>query len=88
MKAMQDGDFTDLEVEEIKNLTASQFLEAMDHAQGLIELLYQNDLGGRTVGLEQLLKDIQIVTKEDVVKMANKVVADTVYFLTGKEKSQ
>lgn len=88
MKAMQDGDFTDLEVEEIKNLTASQFLEAMDHAQGLIELLYQNDLGGRTVGLEQLLEDIKLVTKEDVIQMANEVVPDTVYFLTGKEKSQ
>lgn len=88
LQAMQGGDFTALEVEEIKNLTASQFLEAMDYAQGLIELLYQNQLGGRTVGLEQLLKEIQEVTKEDVVQLANKVVADTVYFLTGKEKSE
>lgn len=87
VQAMQNGDFTDLEVEEIKNLTASQFLEAMDHAQGLIELLYQNQLGGRTVGLEQLLEEIQEVTKEDIVQTANEVVADTVYFLTGKEQS-
>ena len=88
LKAMQDGDFTDLEVEEIKNLTSSQFLEAMDFAQGLIELLYQNQVGGRTIGLEKLLEEIQQVTKEDVVEMANKVVADTVYFLTSKEKSE
>ena len=86
VQAMQDGDFTDLEVEEIKKLTASQFLEAMDYAQGLIELLYQNELGGRTVGLESLLDDIQQVTKEDVMEVANQVVADTVYFLTSKEK--
>lgn len=87
VQAMQNGDFTEEEVTELKDLLVSQLLEAMDNAQNLIELMYQNLLGGKSDGIDALLKEIKQVTKADVVHTAKKLKADTVYFLTSKEIS-
>lgn len=87
LQAMRDGDFTDEQVEELKVLMTSQLLDAMDDAQGLIELLYRNVLGGRDRSLDALLDDIRKVTKEEIIATANKLQLDTVYLLTSKEES-
>lgn len=84
-KAMQLGDFTDMEIEETKGMIVSQILESMDNGQGLIELLYQNTLGGRDEPLTEFIEQINKVTKDEVIKMAQKVKEDTVFLLTSEE---
>lgn len=87
LEAMRNGDFTDKQVEELKVLMIGQLLETMDSAQGMIELLYRNILGGRDRSLTVLMEEIQAVTKTDVIEIANKVQLDTVYLLTSKEET-
>lgn len=82
---MRTGEFTDADIAETKAMIVNQVLESMDSAQGLIELLYQNVLGGRETSLETLIEDIQRVEKEDITQIANNVTEDTIYLLTREE---
>ncbi|QDP40242.1 EF-P 5-aminopentanol modification-associated protein YfmF [Radiobacillus deserti] len=84
MEAMKSGDFTEEQVEEVKNLVVNQFLETMDHPVGLIEVLYHQVIAASDLKPEELLNKVKNVSKEDVVRVANKVELDTVYFLTSK----
>jgi predicted Zn-dependent peptidase len=82
MEAMKDGDFTEDNLNETKELIVNQLLETMDHPQGIIELLYQQVLAGVTLTPEELLGNIKDVTKQDVIHVGNKIQEDTLYLLT------
>lgn len=86
-KAMKEGDFTEEQLAETKDLIVNQLLETMDHPYGIIELLYQQVLGGRELPPDELIAGIKKVTKLDVVQAAEKLQQDTVYLLTSKEAS-
>ena len=84
MTAMKQGDFSETEMNEIKDLTINQLLETLDNPQGIIEVLYQQVIGQRRRSPDQLLAGIRSVTKEEVVNVANRMQEDTVYLLTTK----
>ena len=86
MKAMKEGDFTEDELSETKDLIVNQLLETLDNPQGIIELLYQQVLGGQEITPEQLIEKIRKVTKEDVIQVASQIQEDTVYLLTSKKE--
>ncbi|WP_173916451.1 EF-P 5-aminopentanol modification-associated protein YfmF [Halobacillus sp. Marseille-Q1614] len=85
MQAMQEGDFTEGDVESSKEQVVNQLQETMDHASGLIEVLYHQMLSGTDIPAETIFNNVRNVTKEDVVNVANKIELDTVYFLTSQE---
>lgn len=84
MNAMKNGDFTETEMKETKDLIVNQLLETLDNPQGIIELLYQQVIADKTITPEQLMTNIQKVTKDDVIQMASKIEEDTVYLLTNE----
>ncbi len=86
--AMKKGDFTDAEVEQTKAMLKNQILETADVARGLVELSYHQVVSGKKRSIEQWLEEIDTVTKDDIVKVAQKVRLDTIYFLTGKEANK
>ncbi|MEN1969927.1 pitrilysin family protein [Lentibacillus sp. N15] len=82
MEAMKKGEFDNKQMEETKGLIVNQLLETMDNQQGIIELLYQQVVGNRNLTPDQLIEGIKQVTKEEVIKTAQKMELDTVYLLT------
>lgn len=82
MQAMKQGDFTDEQIEETKGLIVNQLLETMDNQQGIIELLYQQVAGKRELSPDQLIEGIKQVTKDEIIRVAQKIELDTVYLLT------
>jgi len=50
----------------------------------IINRAIDDALVGRTEGTVQILERLEAVTLEDVVRVAEQVKLDTVYFLTGK----
>ncbi|WP_064093650.1 EF-P 5-aminopentanol modification-associated protein YfmF [Rossellomorea aquimaris] len=86
LQAMKDGEFTDSEIDQTKAVIRNQLLETIDTSRGLIEILYHNAIAGKEIGLEHWLNEIEKTTKEEIVKVANKVELDTIYFLTGMEE--
>jgi predicted Zn-dependent peptidase len=85
LQAMKDGDFTDGEIEQTKAVIRNQLLETIDTSRGLVEVLYHNAVAHEEIDLKRWLDEIEKTTKEDIVKAANKVELDTIYFLTGME---
>ncbi|MUV38210.1 putative inactive metalloprotease YmfF [Lentibacillus sp. JNUCC-1] len=83
--AMQNGDFTQAELDEAKSMIASQLRSALDQAGGMIDLEYQAAVGDSDRSAEQLIAEIEQITKEDIVRNAAKVQKDTIYLLTSKE---
>ncbi|MFE8699144.1 EF-P 5-aminopentanol modification-associated protein YfmF [Cytobacillus sp. FJAT-54145] len=88
MSAMQAGDFTDQEIQQTKAVIKNQLLETIDTARGLVEVLYHNVVSHKEVTLDYWLDQTDKTTKEDIVKVAQKVELDTIYFLTGMEANQ
>jgi len=82
MEAMKDGDFTEDHLTETKELIVNQLLETMDHPHGIIELLYQQVLAGVRRSPEELIENIKLVTKQDVINVSKKIEEDTLYLLT------
>lgn len=82
---MQDGAFTSSELEEAKSLIISEHRSSLDNAGGIIDLLYQQEIGNKKRSVGELIPQIEQVHKEDVVRSANKIQPDTFYLLTSKE---
>src|SRR5690625_240062 len=84
MTAMKNGEFTESEVSETKDLLINQFLETLDNPQGIIELLYQQVLANKVMSPDDFIEGIKKVTTESVRHIADKIEADTVYLLTSE----
>lgn len=85
MKAMQNGDFSEEEIHQTKSVIQNQILEAIDTPRGFVEMLYHGVIAERTRPIEEWLTGIERVTKEKIVKVANNIELDTIYFLHGTE---
>jgi predicted Zn-dependent peptidase len=86
LKSMQNGEFTDSEISQTKAVIKNQILETVDVAKGYVELLYHNAVANKSRQIEDWLDGIESVTKDDIVKVGQKVYLDTIYFLKGKEE--
>ncbi|OIJ09962.1 peptidase M16 [Anaerobacillus arseniciselenatis] len=84
--SMQNGDFTDEEIVQTKAVLKNQVLETIDVAKGHVELLYHNSIANKTRSVSDWLTGIDNVKKEDIVKVAEQIQLDTIYFLKGKEE--
>lgn len=88
MQAMKNGDFTDEEMAQTKAVIRNQLLETLDTPHGLVEVLYHNVVSTRKRPIDEWMAGTDQVTREDVVRVADKVELDTVYFLTGMEATE
>ncbi|WP_456275433.1 EF-P 5-aminopentanol modification-associated protein YfmF [Bacillus sp. AK128] len=86
MTAMKNGDFTDKELEQTKAVLTNQLLETIDTSRGLIEVLYNDVLAKVKQPVEEWLRKVEEVTKQQIVEAAGKIELDTIYFLKGKEE--
>lgn len=84
MTAMKNGEFTEEDLAETKEQLKNQILETLDHAQGIIEMFYQQITGERKLTPDEFIKGIESVTYDEVVLVAEKMIEDTVYLLTDK----
>lgn len=83
--AMQQGEFSEDDLQQTKAVVKNQLLETIDVTRGLVEILYHNVIANQTITLDEWLKKTEAITKEEVVAVAKKIQVDTIYFLTGKE---
>lgn len=84
-EAMKNGDFSDEEMEQTKTMIKNQLLETLDVPRTTIELLYHNVVAKKQRSIEEWIRGIEEVTREEIIQIANKIQLDTVYFLRGKE---
>ncbi|TYR82782.1 insulinase family protein [Priestia megaterium] len=83
MEEMRKGSFTDSEIAQTKAVIHNQLLETVDTPRGLVEVMYHNELTGKQITVDEYLKKIDAVSKQDIIKVAETIEMDTIYFLTG-----
>ncbi len=84
MNEMKLGLFSESDIEEIKGLIISDIQETLDHPQGIIELLYQQIVGDKTLPPIQFIENITKVSKKQILEVAKGIELDTVYLLTNQ----
>lgn len=85
LKRVTDGDFEASFVEEIKRNMLSSRKESMDKPRGLISLNYNTLLKEQSVTapVKSWTEQLEAITKEDVIRIAEKIKLDTVFTLKG-----
>lgn len=86
LEAMKKGDFSDEQIKEAQSLIINQYKENLDEAYGMIEMLYNQQLGG-TRRISDFVASIENVTKDAIIRVANRMELDTTYFLTQSEEA-
>ena len=77
---IRSGDITDEYIDEIKLMMRVDRQEIEDRPRGLISIAYTELITGKKSDYEALLK---LVTKENIIEVANRVTLDTIHVLTG-----
>lgn len=85
LKAIQNGEISDLELAQTKAMLINQLKEALDSARGQIEIFDQYKELDEAFVIDTWADRWQAVTKEDVQNMALQIKQEAIYFLCGKE---
>lgn len=88
IKAMQNGEITDEEIAATKLSMSNSFNSACDTVSG-IDAYYMSQMLDKEICTPLMaVEKVNAVTKEDIVRCANKLKLDTVFTLTGTGQSE
>ena len=83
LKAVQDGDFTDEELEAARRGVAAELRTYLDNEGDLEQYWLIRNLRGERMDPMALAERVSTVTRADVIRAAAGLVCDAVYFLRG-----
>jgi len=87
LDAMARGDISELELSQTRAMITGQLRELRDSAPEMIAFHFNGVLSGRSRDADELVRQIEAVTRDDIVRVAERVKLDTIYFLRdGKEE--
>jgi predicted Zn-dependent peptidase len=81
LEAMVQGEISDREMEQTKATLTNQLREQQDRSHEMMHFHYHSVLTGKERSLDSLLAEIERVQKDNIVRVAEKVKLDTIYFL-------
>ncbi len=82
---LKSGDITDYEIDSTRKMLINAFKEASDNPSLVISLYLDGYINNREESIEDMIRQIQTVNKEEIIKVSQKLKLDTIYFLTNKE---
>lgn len=85
---LKNGNFDDDKLELAKKIIISHRHESTDRPKSIIELLHNQVLLDKPQSEEEFITAINAVTREDVIKLANEAMLDTIYVLTKGGQSE
>lgn len=88
LKDMQEGRFTEKEIDLAKKSLINSKLESLDLASGMMAHEALNALLPEPLTVEEWISQINAVTAEDIKRVALKIEEDAIFFLTGKEVTE
>ena len=83
---MQKGDFEDYLIAQTKDMLVNQYKQNDDNQSAALSKIYSNNLlAGRTISDEEWLSGIEHVKREDIIKLANQMALQIIFFLKGED---
>ena len=81
LKQMQNGEFTDEDIENAKTLISSTVGSIPETQDSEITYYFSQELSGEFVSIEEYIQKINEVSKDQIVEIAKNIQINTVYFL-------
>ena len=78
---MKNGNFTEEDIANSKKVIISTIKSIDDEQDTEISYFFGQELTGNKTSLDEYLKEIESVTKDNIVDIANKTSINTIYFL-------
>ena len=85
LEDIKKANFTDKDIEFSKLAITNAYNSARDSAVAMENFYSSQTLTGRFLTIEEMINNINNVTKDDIIKASKTVVPDTVFFLKGSE---
>ncbi|MGB3160788.1 MAG: pitrilysin family protein [Carnobacterium sp.] len=87
LKEMQAGNFTEEDIHQTKQMLKNQLLQSEDNSSAIIERTYSNKLvSNKTKSIEEWIRNIEKVTKEEIIEIAKLVTLKATFFLSEEVK--
>ena len=83
LKEMQNGNISDFEIESAKKFIETIYISMKDDPRRMIDFYVAQNIAGDTDGIDEFIAGINKVTRNDIIKAAKSVKANTIYFLKG-----
>ena len=83
---MKKGIFTDEDIENAKKSIISGIRSIDDEQDTEITYFFGQEITNEKISTEEYIKNINQVSKEDIIKIANTLQINTIYFLKNKEE--
>lgn len=87
LESMRQGNLSELELDQTKAMISNHLRELQDSAYEMIAYDFNSVLTGKQRSAQQLLEQVQAVTPDDIVKVAQGVQLDTIYFLRDRKEA-
>ena len=81
LEDIKNGDFTDEDIDNSKKLIVESIRGISSEQDTEITYYYGQELSGEFTTLEEYMRKIEKVSKEEVEKLAKEINIDTIYFL-------
>lgn len=88
LEAMKRGELTELELSQTKAMLTNQLREMQDSAFEMTAYHFNSVFSGIERPVEQLLAEVNAVTSEQIVSVAQHVELDTIYFLRNRKEAR
>lgn len=85
MKEIENGNFDDIEIEKAKTIYKNSCIEMLDSPSSILNSYISHEYIGVDT-LEEKMKKIDMVTKEDIINIAHKVKINIIYMLEGEKQ--
>ena len=82
---IQNGNISDDEINIAKIMLENTYKKTNDEAGSIIALTYNRDITHKKETNDEYIQHLLNVSKEDIMKVAQKIELDSIFFLTGKE---
>lgn len=86
IEILQAGTFSEKVFEDTKAMVIGNYQQALDGIGGMIATEYQKVLTGTSKTPQQMIKKFEVVTREDIQRVTNKLELDTMFILTSEEE--
>ncbi len=81
IEEIRNGEFTDKDIEVSKKSLISSMESIKDSIFLISEFFFSQRLSGDSRSLEEISRDIEAVTRDEIIEASSKIVLDTIYFM-------
>lgn len=87
MKKIEDGEITEKDICEAKKIYINGCMETYDNPNSIISNYLSHEYAGLDL-VEDRIKNIEKVTKKDIIKLSKKMIIDKIFLLEGTEEDE